>query len=254
MFEAKQIRYFVKFVFFEVLNQIDNIDENIQNFIVNNCENEIFGNHIINNVIFSKPNYIKLLRQCGILEKWFNTPSKKDIVINLLVSMSPNFEADDITFIEKYSFNSQEDDNKFSKCFLRDINQDTDELFELRMKFYKRYPRMADNYLDFKSMLKNSELRTIRLLAFYWKIKLKAKGNKFIITKKHFYEDSEILINNGEEVLNLLLPLVPIDKDVSFIYSGWSGEYIHKKRARKGLYPNYKESECRNFSTTEKIL
>ncbi|BBP87677.1 hypothetical protein BsIDN1_12950 [Bacillus safensis] len=58
-----------------------------------------------------------MLRQCGILEKWFNTPSKKDIVINLLVSMSPNFEADDITFIEKYSFNSQEDDNKFSKCF-----------------------------------------------------------------------------------------------------------------------------------------
>ena len=33
MFEANQIRYFVKFVFLEVLNQIDILDENIQNFI-----------------------------------------------------------------------------------------------------------------------------------------------------------------------------------------------------------------------------
>ncbi|MBU5206418.1 hypothetical protein [Bacillus safensis] len=253
MFEAKQIRYFVKFVFFEVLNQIDNIDENIQNFIVNNCENESYGNHIINNVIFSKPNYIKLLRQCGILEKWFNTPSKKDIVINLLVSMSPNFEADDITFIEKYSFNSQEDDNKLSKCFLRDINQDTDELFELRMKFYKRYPRMADNYLDFKSMLKNSELRTIRLLAFLLENKFKSGGKQIYYYEETFlYEDSEILINNGEEVLNLLLPFVPIDKDVSFIYSDWSGKYIHKRGLERACIQIIKKANAAIISQQPK--
>lgn len=253
MFEAKQIRYFVKFVFFEVLNQIDKIDENIQNFIVNNCENESYGNHIINNVIFSKPNYIKLLRQCGILEKWFNTPSKKDIVINLLVSMSPNFEADDITFIEKYSFNSQEDDNKLSKCFLRDINQDTDELFELRMKFYKRYPRMADNYLDFKSMLKNSELRTIRLLAFLLENKFKSGGKQIYYYEETFlYEDSEILINNGEEVLNLLLPFVPIDKDVSFIYSDWSGKYIHKRGLERACIQIIKKANAAIISQQPK--
>ncbi|MEW4194308.1 hypothetical protein Q0N41_11400 [Bacillus altitudinis] len=253
MFEAKQIRYFVKFVFFEVLNQIDKIDENIQNFIVNNCDNESYGNHIINNVIFSKPNYIKLLRQCGILEKWFNTPSKKDMVINFFVSISPNFEAEDITFIEKYSFNSQEDDNKFSKCFLRDINQDTDELFELRMKFYKRYPRMADNYLDFKSMLKNSELRTIRLLAFLLENKIKSKGKQIYYYEETFlYEDSEILINNGEEVLNLLLPLVPIDKDVSFIYSGWSGEYIHKRGLERACIQIIKKANAAIISQQPK--
>ena len=34
--------------------------------------------------------------------------------------------------LKSMHFNSQEDDNKFSKCFFHDINQDTDELFELR--------------------------------------------------------------------------------------------------------------------------
>jgi hypothetical protein len=230
MFEVKQIRYFVKFVFLEVLNQIDNPDENIQNFIVNNCENKIYNNHLINNVIFSRPKYIGLLRKYGILDKWLNNPSKKDIVLKLLVSMSPNYDADDIAFIEKYAFNSQEDDNKLSKCFMNDINQDTDELFELRMKFYNRYPQMADMYLDFKSMLKNCEIRTIRLLAFLLENKIKSKGRKFYNYEEEFlYEDSEILINNGEEVLNLLLPYVPTETEESLLYSDWSGRYFHKR-------------------------
>jgi len=136
MFKSDQIRYFFKYVFFEVLNQIDNIDENIEYFIINNCENETYGNHIINNVILSRPQYIRLLRKKGILDKSFNNPQKKDIVFDLLMSMRPRYDADDIAFIKKYAFKSQEDDEKFSKCFIHDINQDTDDFFELRMEFY----------------------------------------------------------------------------------------------------------------------
>ncbi len=230
MFEAKQIRSFVKFVFLEVLNQIDQIDENIQNFIINNCENKIYSNHLINIVLFSRPRYIRLLRQYGILDRWFNAPSKKDVVLNLLVSMSPNYETEDIEFIEKYAFNSQEDDNKLFRCFLNDINQDTDELFELRLKFYKRYPNMADMYLDFKSMLKICEIRTIRLLAFLLENKIKSKGKRIYNYEEEFlHEDSEILINNGIEVVNLLLPYVPTEKDESLLFSDWSGRYSHKR-------------------------
>ena len=230
MFEAKQIRYFVKFVFLEVLNQIDNPDENIQNFIVNNSENKIYNNPLINNVIFSRSKYIRLLRKYGILDKWFSNSSKRDIAFKLLVSMSPNYETDDIAFIEKYAFNSEDDDNKLSRCFMHDINQDTDELFELRMKFYNRYPQMADMYLDFKSMLKNCEIRAIRLLVFLLENKIKSKGRRIYNHEEEFlYEDSDIFINNGAEVLNLLLPYVPTENEVSLLYSDWSGKYYHKR-------------------------
>lgn len=230
IFEAKQIRYFVKFVFLEILNQIDVLDENIQNFIINNCENETYGDHIINNVIFSRPNYIRLLRQHGILDKWFNNPNKKDIVLNLLISMRPDYDANDIALIEKYAFNSYEDDNIFSRCFLHDINQDTDELFDLRMKFYNRYPQMANMYFDFKSMLKDCEIRTIRLLAFLLENKIKSNGKSIYRYEEEFLdEDSEILINNGIEVINLLLPYIPTENDESLLYSDWSGRYFHKR-------------------------
>ncbi|SMC32701.1 hypothetical protein [Sporomusa malonica] len=230
MFEAKQIRYFIKFVFLEVLNQIDILDENVKNFIISNCENETYGSHIINNVIFSRPKYIRLFRKYGIFDKWFIDSHKKDIVFNLLISMSPDYESEDISFIEKYAFHSQEDDNKFSRCFLHDINQDTDELFELRMKFYSSYPQMANVYLDFKSMLKNCEIRTIRLLAFLLENKIKCKEKNIYKYEEEFiFEDSEILITNGMEVVNLLLPYIPTEKDERLSFSDWSGRYFHKR-------------------------
>ena len=229
MFWAKHIRYFVKFVFLEILNQIDVLDENIQNFIINNCENETYGNHIVNYVIFSRPKYIRLLRQYGILDKWLNDPQKKDIVINLLISMSPSYETKDIAFIERYAFHLQEDDNKFLRCFLHGINQDTDELFELRMKFYKRYPQMENIYFNFKSMLKNCEIRTIRLLAFLLENKIKNhEKNIYRYEEEFLNEDSEFLIENGMEVVNLLLPYIPAEKDKRVLYSDWSGRYFHK--------------------------
>lgn len=50
MFESDQIRYFVKFVFLEVLNQIDTIYKNIQTFVLDYYEDKKYGNHLINNV------------------------------------------------------------------------------------------------------------------------------------------------------------------------------------------------------------
>lgn len=230
MFESDQVRYFVKFVFLEVLNQIDVIDENIQKFVLNNCEDKRYGNHIINIVIASRPKYVRLLRQYGILDKWLNNSQKKDIVFNLLTCISPNYESEDTAFIEKYAFQSQEDDDKFARCFWHDINQDTDEFFELRMKFYEKYPPMADKYLDFKAMLKNNEIRTIRILAFLLKNKLKSKEKNIYKHEEEFlYEESVILITRGTEIIDLLLPYVPREKDERLEYSDWSGRYSFKR-------------------------
>lgn len=229
MFESDQIRYFVKFVFLEVLNQIDVIDENIRAFVLDYCEDKRYENHLINNVIASRPQYVKLLRQYGILDKWFNNPQKKDIVFNLLSSISPNYAPEDTAFIEKHAFQSQEDDDKFARCLWHDINQDTDAFFELRMKFYKKYPPMADKYLDFKAMLKNCEIRTIRLLGFLLENKVKSKEKTIYKHEEEFlYEESELLITKGTEIIDILLPYVPAEQDERIEYSDWSGRYAFK--------------------------
>lgn len=227
---SDQIRYCIKFIFFEVLNQLDVLDENIKSFIISNCEDGKYSKHIINNVIYSKTQYIRLLIGCNILDKWFDIPDKKDIVFNLLFSICPKYEKEDVAFIEKHAFQMQEDDRKFFQCFWHDINYDTDEMFELRMRFYHRYPEMADKYLDFKSMLKNCEMRTIRLFVFLLENKIRSKGKSIYRYEEEFsHEDSEILIKNGAKVIDLLLPYIPTVNDEITSFSDWSGKYLHKR-------------------------
>ncbi|ACX63346.1 hypothetical protein [Paenibacillus sp. Y412MC10] len=228
--DSDKIRYSIKFVFFEILNQLEVLDEHIQNYVVENCEKEPYGTHIINNVVYSRPQYIRLLRDCGVLDKWFKIPEKKDIVFNLMISIAPKFDSIDEAFIEKHAFKSQEDDNKFARCFLHDINQDTDAMFELRMKFYHKYPQMTDTYLDFRAMLKNCEIRTIRVFAFLLENKLKRNSNSIYRYEEEFLqEDSEIFIKKGMEVVNLLLPYIPTENDEMLSFSEWSGRYFHKR-------------------------
>ncbi|OXS56941.1 hypothetical protein B1A99_18975 [Cohnella sp. CIP 111063] len=227
---SDQVRYSVKFVFFEVLNQLDILDETIMNYIVENCEHVIYGPQIINNVIYSKPQYIRLLRDHGVLDQWFKNTEKKNILFNLIRSMSPNYEREDVAFIEKYAFQTQEDDNNFSRCFLHDISVDTDEMFELRMNFYQSYPQMIDSYLDFKTMFKNCEMRAIRLFACLLENKLNTQFETIYEYEDEFLrEDSELLIENSLEVIDLLLSYIPISKDEISSLSDWSERYVHRR-------------------------
>ncbi|WP_276355744.1 hypothetical protein [Cohnella caldifontis] len=255
MLASEQIRYSVKFVFFELLNQLEDLDENIQNYIIESCEDENYGSHIINNVIYSKPQYIKLLRDSGVLDKWFESTEKKEIVFNLIISISSKFEIKDVAFIEKYAFQSQEDDNNFSRCFLHDINQDTDEMFELRMKFYHQYPQMADNYLDFKKMLKNCEMRTMRVFAFLLENRLnRQSGSIYKYEEEFLQEDSEILIKNGTEVIELLLRYIPTEKDEMLSYSDWSGRYAHKRGLERACIQIIKKANAAVIALNPEIF
>lgn len=64
--------------------------------------------------------------------------------------------------------------------------KESDELFELRMLFYNKYPELAQNlYIDVKAMIKHCESRTIRLIAFWLENKIKSKGKMFIGMRKN---------------------------------------------------------------------
>ncbi|MNW40958.1 hypothetical protein D3C74_180840 [compost metagenome] len=255
MLASNQIRYSVKFVFFEILNQLDILDENIQSYIVENCENELYGEHIINNVVYSRPQYIRLLRDYGFLEKWFRTPQKKNIAINLFISLAPNYEIKDVEFILKHAFQSQEDDDKFSRCFSHDINLDSDEMFELRMEFYNRYPQMADTYLDIKEMLKKCEIRTIRVFAFLLENKLGKNGQSIYRYAEEFLqEDSEVFLKNGQEVIDILLPYIPVSNDEILSYGDWSGRSAYSRGLERTSIEILKKANAAIINVSPKLF
>ena len=64
------------------------------------------------------------------MEEWYNIPDKKEIVFNLLISMSPDLTEEAVEFIRKHAFVSKEDDAMFMRCFHYDITQESDAVFD----------------------------------------------------------------------------------------------------------------------------
>lgn len=231
MLISDDIRYYVKYVFYETLGQIQEPDDNIIQFVLDNCENEIYGKYLLNNVIFSRKQYITILRNQGVLEQWYSESKKKVIVFNLLQSITPDLDKEDISFIKKHAFSDKDDDEQFMGCFLHDIIQESAEMFELRMMFYEHYPEYAKEvYIDVKSMMKQFETRTIRLISFWLQNKIKSQGRYVYRYEEELVDsDDSFLIDNGEVVLNEFLSYIPKESGWEVKYSDWSGKYEHKR-------------------------
>lgn len=123
---------------------------------------------------------------------------------------------------------------EFFRCFSHNINYDTDEMFELRMEFYNKYPQLADTDIDIKAMLKKCEMRTIRVLAFLLNNQLKRQSQSIYRYVDEFLEeDSEIFIKNGMDVINILLPYIPTSDDGMLNYGDWSARSNYRRNLER---------------------
>lgn len=224
---SDNIRYYVKFVFYEILGQILEPDENVIQFIIANCESEVYGKYLLNNVIYSKKQYIAILRNHDILDRWYQDIDRKENVFNLLQSLSSDLSMEDIVFIKKYILKSEEDDKKFIRCFWHGITEESEDMFELRMLLYEHYPDLAQElFIDIKAVMEQCEMRAIKLISFWMKHKIRSQG-KYIYRYEEelFDEEASFLIKNGEFVLTELLPYIPKTDSEEVKYNEWSGTY-----------------------------
>lgn len=228
MLESSNVRFYVKYVFLEVLGQSISINSSIKSFIMKYLEKDEFANHIVDNVINGHPIFVELLLKSGVLDKWMQDETKKNVAINLMISLHPQYSNNDVEFIKKYTFISKENDEKLFRCFSFNIQEDTNEMFELRMEFYEHYPEMAGSYINFKEMFENCDLRSIRIFELLLKYKIKnSSRNIYNYEEKLIDENSNILVKDSKIVLDKLLPYIPREKEYYNVYSGWDARYTH---------------------------
>lgn len=228
MLTSNNIRYYVRHIFYEILRQIEEPDENITQFILTNYENNIFGNYLMDNTIFGKKQYISILMAHGILEHWYLKIEKKDIVFNLLYSITPNFDDKIISFIKKYAFKNMNDDKQFMRCFIHDTTEENKEMFELRMMFYEKYPEYIKKmFIDLKKIMEHFGKRLIQLIAFCLKNKIE-NYNIYLSSYEELDSNNIFFIENTEYILNELLPYIPKESPLNIKYSNWNEKHINK--------------------------
>lgn len=220
---SDQIRYYIKYIFYEMLGQIDMPDENISNFIIDNCENPIFSEKLLNIAIFQRKQYIVLLREAGILERWLNLLEKRMVAIRLFLSISTDLDDEDILLIERNAFVNKDEDIVISRLFFDGILSDSEKKFNLRLLFYKKYPELINHvYINKKLIRKEHANHIIKFVSTL--LKVKSNNQKFIYS----HEDSLVLVakhfivDDGEVVFNELFPYLSQNSDTHVKYSKWS--------------------------------
>ncbi|WP_052719990.1 hypothetical protein, partial [Clostridium sp. IBUN22A] len=108
MMKSNEIRFYVKYVFFEVIGQSTTISDATRKFILKYYDDYEYGNHIIDGIIVGHAIFVQLLIDNGILDKWMSLDDKKDIAIKLVQSISPKYRNEDIEFIKRHLFKSKD--------------------------------------------------------------------------------------------------------------------------------------------------
>lgn len=220
--QEANIRFYLKYVFFEVLGQIETPSSKIINY-VKELYNSKYKKHIINTVLLGHCQYIYSFISNEEMSKWWNT--EKDIVIRLLISIKPNYSKEIVQFIRNLMFKNKDDDKKLSRCFDIDINNDTDEIFALRMEYYDVYPEFSYEYINFKAMLQKCEMRTIRLLHFWINSEKNQKDKNIYRYEEELLNDNdEIFIENYQEVIDILINDIPLVVEDYGLNNEWSGK------------------------------
>lgn len=238
-------------MFYEILRQVFEPDEKIIEYIKQECIDERRGDYFVNNVVCGRHIYITILRNAGILDRWFSDEKKKNTVFVLLKSISQELNSEDIAFIKKYSFLNEEDDKQFRGCFGHDIINESDELFELRMLFYNKYPEWSQElYIDVRAMMKHCESRMIRLISFWLKNKIKSKGKSVYRYEEEIIAETDpYLLQEGKYILDELIQYIPLQSEDKLYYSDWSAKFLHHRGLERATVELLKKSNVAIIET-----
>lgn len=239
--QASGVRFSYKFVFLELLNQISEPTDIVKNFILELLNDLMLRPHIITNVIQGNPEYIGVLRDKGILDEWLAS-GDKNIVFSLIRSIRDKHSHEDVLFIEKHVFDSEDDTSQWLRCFPFDVLEDSDDLFELRMKIYNRFPNQMDLYFDFKSLFKSFEMRAVDIIILMHETKSKNNNRLYQYEEEYVDSDTTFLIQNALPILTKLLPLVPPGSDLALQYSDWNSRLKHNKSIERAIMELIKKS------------
>lgn len=244
MLKSESVRFSFKFVFLELLATIDLPVKVICNFVCKMSNEMQWGKYFINNVIVGNKVYISAMQKAGILECWMNNDNKM-IAIRLYASISHSLENEHLQIIRKYIFQEEEMLDEWSRCFSWKIAEDSDELFDLRMKFYEKYPRYLNNFIIDKEIFKECEIRIIRLLTLMLKEKVKKhEKNIYKFEEEFIFEDTEVIVNEYRTIISTLLPLLPTVDSLTG-YSDWSARYSYRIGLERACIQILKKANAR---------
>lgn len=160
----EEVRFYMKYVFLEVLGQAESISQNAKVFLNEFLSNKYWKNHFVDAVLMNHPIFIRFLIQEEYIRTWLKSEHDRDTGIILLRSVNTAMPDEITSLLYPFAFHDNEMDAKIYGTICWNIEDDSDNMFEFRLKILKRQSQFWNNYIQWDEILNKKPERAIRLL------------------------------------------------------------------------------------------
>jgi hypothetical protein len=164
LLDDENIRYYMKYVFWEVVGQLTCAENDLLQFI-NDCINTEWFNAIFSNVIYGHPYYVNHFISNGLILCWLNDSEHQNHAIRVLGSVNTVYGdvvAD--TLIPFALIDNTTDNDIYRLALCWDIADDSEKMFSLRLSLLKNNTDLRRDYINADKLLKKNPERVIELL------------------------------------------------------------------------------------------
>ncbi|WP_121615792.1 hypothetical protein [Virgibacillus halodenitrificans] len=189
LIRSESIRFYMKYVFLEILGQVELINSKVEAFLKEYINSEHWRNHLLDAVFISHPIFIKFLIREGYINIWLNCEQDRESALLLLRSVNSDLPNEVTSLLYPLAFKNPELDNKIYNVLCWDIADDSDEMFDFRLEILKFRPLLWNAYISWERLAKDAPSRAICLIDSIVK-----NVNNQVIEKRQDLDDKAIKI------------------------------------------------------------
>jgi hypothetical protein len=164
LLHSENIRFYMKYVFLEVLGQVESISLKGEEFLNEYINSEYWRNHLFDAVFNNHPIFIKFLIREGYITTWLNSEQDRELAMTLLRSVNSELSNEITSLLYPLAFKEPELDNRIYSVLCWDIVDDSDDMFEFRLEILKFRSQLWNEYISWERLAKDAPDRALRLI------------------------------------------------------------------------------------------
>ena len=163
LIESDSVRFHMKHLVLEIISQVNNPSYSLSSYIFELEKIELWKPLIINIVMFGNSTYVLEAIRRGYIDEKFNSGLDNDVHIatRLLRSVAAKVPDEIASYIEPYLDKGDEWYKIVLDCLCWNVEEDSDIMFELRLKLMKL--KVFGDYIDLLAVCKVNPIRVIKI-------------------------------------------------------------------------------------------
>lgn len=247
-----EFRFYIKYVFLEVLGQAESISQNAGLFLSENLINSYWKNHIIDAVLMGHPTFIRFLIQEGYISTWLKSEQGRDIGYVLLRSVNTAIPDELTSLLYPFAFKDAETDYKIFGSLCRNIEDDSDNMFEFRLEIMIMRPQLLNTYFHWDAILDSRPERAIRMLDLLVKnIHVEKKNNTHHLEQKTI---EKFIETAKEKPLYIWKTFMPYLAEVTYNITNIYDEKLDIWESKQYIDHNYGRAYVNMIKASAQVL